>query len=245
MLAAPSPRRVLCGRPSRRRPGVPSTPSQRSWPGSARFASRSMCPASDWSSSGTRIYWKEDCSRTQVAVSRSARLHVRPERRRASDTVSGRRSRHRVPFQRAELRGPGEGAAASATYQLLDHCVSLDLRASYFSTSTILTATTFAERRPPTGVVWPSSGVSGRPSRRPSIARRLFASFIAGGRPRSGVMSRPARSSWVIQSLATPARFLERAQQLLRTEGFSWQPDGTLIDDQGAAGGVHHRDECG
>jgi peptide/nickel transport system substrate-binding protein len=43
----------------------------------------------------------------------------------------------------------------------------------------------------------------------------------------------PGNKWWVNQSLAKPARSIERAKQLLRKEGFSWKTDGTLIDDQG------------
>ena len=34
------------------------------------------------------------------------------------------------------------------------------------------------------------------------------------------------------QSLPKPARSLDRARQQLRAAGFSWLPDGTLVDDQ-------------
>ena len=58
----------------------------------------------------------------------------------------------------------------------------------------------------------------------------------------------PGNKIWVNQALPKPARSLDRARQQLRAAGFSWLPDGTLIDDQRPAGGVHHPDQlrqCG
>lgn len=42
----------------------------------------------------------------------------------------------------------------------------------------------------------------------------------------------PGNTIWVNHSLPKPARSLDRARQQLRAGGFSWLPDGTLIDDQ-------------
>jgi peptide/nickel transport system substrate-binding protein len=42
----------------------------------------------------------------------------------------------------------------------------------------------------------------------------------------------PGNKVWVNQALPKPARSLERARQQLRAAGFSWLPDGTLVDDQ-------------
>jgi peptide/nickel transport system substrate-binding protein len=41
----------------------------------------------------------------------------------------------------------------------------------------------------------------------------------------------PGNKVWINQSLPKPARSLDRARQLLRESGFSWLPDGTLVDD--------------
>jgi peptide/nickel transport system substrate-binding protein len=40
----------------------------------------------------------------------------------------------------------------------------------------------------------------------------------------------PGNKMWINQSLPKPARSLDRARQLLRDGGFSWLPDGTLVD---------------
>jgi peptide/nickel transport system substrate-binding protein len=40
---------------------------------------------------------------------------------------------------------------------------------------------------------------------------------------------------WVNRSIPQPARSLERARALLKTAGFSWKPDGTLVDARGDA----------
>ena len=45
----------------------------------------------------------------------------------------------------------------------------------------------------------------------------------------------PGNKLWVNQSLPKPARSLERARQLLRTAGFSWNTGGALVDKEGQA----------
>jgi len=40
---------------------------------------------------------------------------------------------------------------------------------------------------------------------------------------------------WVDTALPHPARSLDRARELLRSAGFSWKPDGTLVDARGTA----------
>jgi peptide/nickel transport system substrate-binding protein len=42
----------------------------------------------------------------------------------------------------------------------------------------------------------------------------------------------PGNKVWVNQALPRPARSLDRARQQLRGGGFSWLPDGTLVDEQ-------------
>ena len=42
----------------------------------------------------------------------------------------------------------------------------------------------------------------------------------------------PGNKLWVNQALPRPARSLDRAREQLRAAGFSWLPDGTLVDDQ-------------
>lgn len=41
----------------------------------------------------------------------------------------------------------------------------------------------------------------------------------------------PGNKVWINQSLPRPVRSLDRARQHLREAGFSWLPDGTLVDD--------------
>jgi peptide/nickel transport system substrate-binding protein len=43
----------------------------------------------------------------------------------------------------------------------------------------------------------------------------------------------PGNKLWVDATLPHPARSLERARQLLQSAGFSWKPDGTLLDSHG------------
>jgi peptide/nickel transport system substrate-binding protein len=44
----------------------------------------------------------------------------------------------------------------------------------------------------------------------------------------------PANKMWVNAALPHPPRSLERARELLKSVGFSWKGDGTLVDSQGA-----------
>jgi peptide/nickel transport system substrate-binding protein len=43
----------------------------------------------------------------------------------------------------------------------------------------------------------------------------------------------PGNKLWVNRSLPRPARSVDRARALLRTAGFSWKPDGALVDKEG------------
>jgi len=43
----------------------------------------------------------------------------------------------------------------------------------------------------------------------------------------------PGNKLWVDAALPHPTRSLERARQILQSAGFSWKPDGTLVDSRG------------
>jgi peptide/nickel transport system substrate-binding protein len=43
----------------------------------------------------------------------------------------------------------------------------------------------------------------------------------------------PGNKVWINRSIPRPARSLENARRLLRESGFSWKPDGTLVDARG------------
>ena len=43
----------------------------------------------------------------------------------------------------------------------------------------------------------------------------------------------PGNKLWINRSIAQPGRSLERARRMLQTAGFSWKPDGTLVDGRG------------
>ncbi len=45
----------------------------------------------------------------------------------------------------------------------------------------------------------------------------------------------PGNKAWINRSLPQPPRSLDRARRLLKTAGFSWKPDGTLVDGRGDA----------
>src|SRR5262249_41375995 len=45
----------------------------------------------------------------------------------------------------------------------------------------------------------------------------------------------PGNKLWIDRSIPQPARSLDRARQLLKGAGFSWRPDGTMIDPRGEA----------
>lgn len=43
----------------------------------------------------------------------------------------------------------------------------------------------------------------------------------------------PGNKLWVDRTIPQPARSIDRARQLLKSAGFSWKPDGTLVDQRG------------
>jgi peptide/nickel transport system substrate-binding protein len=45
----------------------------------------------------------------------------------------------------------------------------------------------------------------------------------------------PGNKLWVNRAIPHPARSVERARRLLQTAGFSWKPDGVLVDGRGEA----------
>ncbi len=45
----------------------------------------------------------------------------------------------------------------------------------------------------------------------------------------------PGNKLWINRAIAQPGRSLERARRMLQTAGFSWRPDGTLVDGRGDA----------
>jgi peptide/nickel transport system substrate-binding protein len=42
----------------------------------------------------------------------------------------------------------------------------------------------------------------------------------------------PGNKLWINRAIPQPGRSIDRARQLLRSAGFSWKPDGTLVDDR-------------
>jgi peptide/nickel transport system substrate-binding protein len=63
---------------------------------------------------------------------------------------------------------------------------------------------------------------------RESIVKLVYA---GRGKPLWGNVS-PSNKLWMDQSLAHPARSVERARDLLKSAGFSWRNDGRLLDSQ-------------
>jgi peptide/nickel transport system substrate-binding protein len=67
-----------------------------------------------------------------------------------------------------------------------------------------------------------------------SIDRAGIVRLVYGGRatPLWGQVT-PGNKLWVDAVLPHPTRSLDRARQLLQSSGFSWRPDGTLVDPRG------------
>lgn len=69
-----------------------------------------------------------------------------------------------------------------------------------------------------------------------AIDREAMVRLVYGGRavPLWSQVT-PGNKLWVDSQLAHPARSLANARELLRSAGFSWKPDGSLVDAQNAA----------
>jgi peptide/nickel transport system substrate-binding protein len=56
--------------------------------------------------------------------------------------------------------------------------------------------------------------------------------YLARGAPLWTLVT-PGNKLWFDSSISRPARSLDRSRELLKAAGFSWKPDGTLIDGRG------------
>ncbi|HET9359216.1 MAG TPA: ABC transporter substrate-binding protein [Vicinamibacterales bacterium] len=67
-----------------------------------------------------------------------------------------------------------------------------------------------------------------------AVDRESIARLVYRGRavPLWGNVS-PGNRRWVNASIARPARSVSEARAILKTSGFSWRPDGALLDQQG------------
>ena len=168
------------------------------------------------------FYWKEDRAGKPLPYLDRLVFIVRAERRRAGGAVSVGRGRHHDAFERGEFRRPLEGPARSGT-------TSSRISAPDSTTRSSSSTRTIRPEKAPAGdgaqadlvsaAGVPASRVASR-----SIARASFASPIAAGPRRSGVMSRPGNKLWVNRSLPKPAPFgraraAAASERRLRVEG--------------------------
>ena len=125
-----------------------------------------------------------------------------------------------------------ERAGESASYRLFDLGASLDYSFLFFNLNDVNT-TTFPETS--RKQAW-FRQVAFRQAISAAIDRDAIVRLVYRGRatPLWGHVP-PGNKLWIDRSIPQQARSLERARRLLETGGFSWRPDGALVDGRGAA----------
>ena len=121
---------------------------------------------------------------------------------------------------------------ATAAYKLYDLGAGLDYSFLFFNLNDVEAKTLPEVARKQT---W-FSQVSFRQAISAAIDREAIVRLVYRGRgtPLWGHVP-PGNKIWVNRSIPHPARSLDRARGLLKTAGFSWKPDGTLVDARGDA----------
>ena len=124
-----------------------------------------------------------------------------------------------------------EKAAAGATYQLFDLGAGLDYSFLFFNLNDLGPALRETGRKQDWFRQLPF-----RQAVSMSIDRGAIIRLVYRGRatPLWGFVP-PGNKAWVNRSIPQPARSLDGARRLLRTAGFSWTPQGALLDSRGGA----------
>ncbi len=123
-------------------------------------------------------------------------------------------------------------AGESASYRLFDLGASLDYSFLFFNLNDLNTTTLPETARKQ---AW-FRQVAFRQAISAAIDRDAIVRLVYRGRatPLWGHVP-PGNTLWIDRSIPHPARSFERARRLLETGGFSWRPDGALVDGRGAA----------
>jgi peptide/nickel transport system substrate-binding protein len=118
-------------------------------------------------------------------------------------------------------------AEATAPYKLVDLGAGLDYSFLFFNLNDLEPAVHPEAARRQT---W-FRDVAFRQAISSAIDRDAIVRLVYRGRatPLWGHVP-PGNKLWVNRSIAQPERSLDRARRLLETAGFSWKPDGTLVD---------------
>ena len=74
---------------------------------------------------------------------------------------------------------------------------------------------------------------------RDALVRLVYLGFAT---PLAGLVP-SGQQEWINPGLPKPVRSLERARQLLKSDGFQWGANGALVDHGGEARRVHDCDE--
>jgi peptide/nickel transport system substrate-binding protein len=131
----------------------------------------------------------------------------------------------------AENFGILEKAAQSAAYRLFDLGAGLDYSFLFFNLNDVGPTLRETSRKQS----W-FHQVAFRRAISLAIDRDAIVRLVYRGRatPLWGHVP-PGNKLWVNRSIPQPARSLDGARRLLRTAGFSWTPQGTLVDGRGEA----------
>ena len=131
----------------------------------------------------------------------------------------------------AENFGVLEKAAQRASYTLFDLGAGLDYSFLFFNLNDLGPALRETSRKQ----TW-FRQVAFRQAISMAIDRDAIVRLVYRGRATAlwGHVP-PGNKVWINRSIPQPARSLDGARRLLRTSGFSWTPQGTLIDARGEA----------
>jgi peptide/nickel transport system substrate-binding protein len=121
---------------------------------------------------------------------------------------------------------------ASAPYKLFDLGAGLDYSFMFFNLNDVDPRTLAETARKQT---W-FRQLAFRQAVSAAIDRSAIVRLVYRGRatPLWGHVP-PGNKTWINRSLPQPSRSIERARKLLASAGFSWRPDGRLVDGRGAA----------
>ena len=202
----------------------------RRWPASVRFASRNTCPVSESFSAEPMLLKVNRAGNRLPYLDRLVFMLVASEDAQAMRFQSGESDiASRLSAENFSVLGR---AGQTRPYDLFDLGPGLDYSFVFFNLNDLASKTLPDTARKQT---W-FRQVAFRQAVSAAIDREAIVRLVYRGRaaPLWGHVP-PGNKLWINRSIPQPGRSLERARQLLKTAGFAWKPDGTLVDGRGDA----------
>ena len=198
-------------------------------PGWDHFASRNICRGSESRLERNPFYWKTDRAGNHLPyLDRIVFLFVPSEDAQAVRFQSGEADvTTRLSATNFDVLSRDQG---NRNYELLDRGPGLDYTFLFFNQNNLAEKGLAAIARKQ---AW-FRQLPFRQAVSLAIDREGIVRLVYRGRatPLWGHVP-PGNKLWVNRSLPKPGRSVERARQLLRTAGFAWKADGTLVDKEG------------